>query len=179
MNLDEAQTARVRQWIDQGLKVAEVQTRLADELGVRMTYMEARFLLDDLRLKPKDPPPAPKPAGTVLGPGASAPAAAGSAAGAAPMPGAGPGGLTMTPVPEVPGAGPGGGRVAVTVDEVARPSMLVSGKVTFSDGQAAEWGIDQMGRPMLIPKKQGYRPAQSDVLEFQAALEQVLGRLGY
>lgn len=180
MNLDEAQTARVRQWIDQGLKVAEIQSRLADELGVKLTYMEARFLLDDLRLNPKDPPPPPpKPAGAVLASGAVgsvAPGPSGAPAGGPGAGAAGPGGLKLTPVPEDPAAG---GRVSVSVDEIARPNMVVSGKVTFSDGQAAEWGIDQMGRPMLIPKKQGYRPSQADVIAFQTELEQVLGRMGY
>ena len=184
MNLDEAQTARVRQWIDQGLKVAEVQSRLAEELGVRLTYMEARLLLDDLRLKPKDPPPAPKPSGAVLGAsggpaggppaGPSAPMSSGpSGRGGGPGPGGDPG-LRTAPL----GDAPAEGRVSVTVDEIARPSMVVSGKVTFSDGQTAEWGIDQMGQPMLIPKKQGYRPSRPDVLAFQTELEQVLGRMG-
>jgi hypothetical protein len=74
MNLDESQTARVREWIGQGLKVADVQTRLADEFGVRLTYMEARLLLDDLKLRPKDAPrpvllAGPRAGGAMTGPG--------------------------------------------------------------------------------------------------------------
>ena len=63
MNLDEAQTARVREWIEQGLKVSDIQTRLAQELGIHLTYMDARLLLDDLKLRPKDPPPSAAPSG--------------------------------------------------------------------------------------------------------------------
>ncbi|MFN0067414.1 MAG: hypothetical protein ACKVYV_07225, partial [Limisphaerales bacterium] len=79
MKLDPAQEATVQQWIQDGLKVAEIQTRLADELGVKLTYMEARFLLDDLKLKPKDAP-APVVSATVATPAGPVPPAAGKPA---------------------------------------------------------------------------------------------------
>ena len=60
-NLDNAQRQKVAAWINEGLKLAEIQKRLESELGLRLTYLEVRFLVDDLKLKPKDPPP-PKPA---------------------------------------------------------------------------------------------------------------------
>ena len=182
MNLDEAQVAKVRQWIEEGRKAAEIQTRLQDELGVKMTYAEVRFLLGDLQLKPKDLPKAPTP---ILG-GGGPPPQGGPAAGGpgrSPVPGPGLAGgpaAPQQPLTTAPLDGPpSGGRVSVSLDEIARPNMVVSGKVTFSDGQQAEWGIDQMGRPMLMPKQTGYRPSQADVMDFQAELEQVLGRLGY
>ncbi len=185
MNLDEAQVDKVRQWIDEGRKAAEIQTRLQDELGIKMTYAEVRFLLGDLQLKPKDLPkaatpilggPVPSQAVPPMGaPGRPAVPAVGAGPGPGPVPGAVPEGLTTAPLD----GPPSGGRVAVSLDEIARPNMVVSGKVTFSDGQQAEWGIDQMGRPTLMPKQTGYRPSQADVLDFQAELEQVLGRLGY
>ncbi|MGE3309074.1 MAG: hypothetical protein AB7O66_03820 [Limisphaerales bacterium] len=184
MNLDEAQMSRVRAWIDQGLKVAEVQSRLAEEFGVRLTYMEARFLLDDLQLKPKDPvaPPAPAPTQAAgANPASMRPAGA---------PGAGPGGPGLAgpsggplgggPLP-LPGPGPVGalGKVSVSTDAIARPGALVSGKVTFSDGQAADWQMDQYGRLGVAPKTPGYKPSQADVAGFQAELEAALARLGY
>ncbi|NDE99077.1 MAG: hypothetical protein EB034_12490 [Verrucomicrobia bacterium] len=57
MNLTDAQKQQISTWLDEGLKVADVQKKMIAELGVTMTYMEVRFLLDDLRLKPKDPEP--------------------------------------------------------------------------------------------------------------------------
>jgi hypothetical protein len=57
MNLDDAQRQKVTEWIAQGLKLSDIQTRLASELGIRMTYMEARLLVDDLKLTPKDAEP--------------------------------------------------------------------------------------------------------------------------
>jgi len=54
MNLDDEQKRKVTEWIAQGLKLSEIQKRLGDELGLRLTYMEARLLVDDLKLMPKD-----------------------------------------------------------------------------------------------------------------------------
>src|SRR2546430_16548730 len=54
MSLDNAQRRTVADWIAQGQKLSEIQKRLADELGVHLTYMEVRLLVDDLRLTPKD-----------------------------------------------------------------------------------------------------------------------------
>ncbi|MBL9137723.1 MAG: hypothetical protein JNK85_17760 [Verrucomicrobiales bacterium] len=171
MNLDEAQSARVREWIDQGMKVAEIQTRLADEFGVKLTYMEARLLLDDLKLRPKDA--APKAATPVLSatPSPSAPASPSATPGSAPA-------APLKTSPLNPGAA-GSGKVAVSLDEIARPGALVSGKVTFSDGETAGWQLDQYGRLGVIPKKAGYKPPQADMAEFQAELESVLSRMGF
>ena len=55
MNLDESQKKTVSAWITDGLKLADIQKRLGTELGVNLTYMEVRMLVDDLKLMPKDP----------------------------------------------------------------------------------------------------------------------------
>ena len=159
MTLDDTQRKKVAQWITEGLKLSEIQNRLASELGVRMTYMDVRFLVDDLKLTPKDAEP-PKPIATAL------PASPAST----PAPGAG----SENPAP------PGGatGNVSVAVDQLARPGAVVSGKVTFSDGKQAEWYIDQGGRLGLTPQQAGYRPSPADLQQFQTALEAELGRLG-
>ena len=136
-------------WIEEGLKLAEIQKRLETEMGLRVTYLEVRLLVDDLKLKPKDPAPPPKPV---------------------PAPG-------EIPAPEAATAGPPG-RVSVTVDQLARPGALVSGKVTFSDGKSADWVLDQSGRLGLVPGEKGYKPPAADVQEFQIALQQELQKLG-
>jgi len=161
MKLDEPQRLAVAKWIAEGAKLAEIQNRLAAEFGLKLTYMEARFLVDDLKLVPKDPEPpkAPEP------------------------PAAKP--LETKPVPaeealddEIP-APVGGGKVSVTVDQIMRPGSLISGKVTFSDGQLADWYLDQAGRLGVVPKQQGYKPAAADVQEFQLALQREVQKLGY
>ena len=55
--MTEEQRKLVAAWISEGAKLAEIQNRLIAEFGLRLTYMEARFLVDDLKLTPKDPEP--------------------------------------------------------------------------------------------------------------------------
>src|SRR5690348_2986466 len=149
MNLDEAQRKTVTEWIGQGLKLSEIQNRLNSELGLRLTYMEVRLLVDDLKLTPKDIEK-PKPVQSALNP-ESTPAAKDAPAPKAP--------------PNEQEAGAAGG-VSVSVDHLARPGAVVSGKVTFSDGNRAEWYLDQTGRLGLVPQQQGYRPPASDLQQF-------------
>jgi hypothetical protein len=153
MNLDEAQRKKVAEWIAAGAKLSEIQIRLAAELNVKLTYMEVRLLVDDLKLTPKDPEP-PK----VVAPPPEA----------------------AKPAPEKPAAAPAtiAGGVSVTVDQLTRPGSVVSGKVTFSDGQAADWYLDQTGRLGVVPKQPGYKPSAADVQQFQVALQSELARLG-
>ncbi len=169
MNLIDAQKQQVSAWLEQGLKVADVQKKMAAELGVTMTYMEVRFLLDDLRLKPKDPEPPkqPAPASPIAPASSIAPASAG-----APAPIAGVGAAPAA-------AAPGLGGVKLSVDTLARPGTVVSGKVTFSDGQTADWYLDQMGRMGVVPAQKGYKPSQADVMDFQEQLQMELQKLGF
>ena len=162
MNLTEEQRQRVSVWISQGAKLSEIQGRLASEFSVKLTYMETRFLVDDLKLVPKDPEP-PKVAEL------SAPD---KKATPPPTPGES---LDDEPAP-LP---PGGGKVSITVDQITRPGAIVSGKVTFSDRQTADWYLDQMGRLGVVPKQQGYKPSAADVQDFQIALQQEVAKLGF
>ncbi|HXC37109.1 MAG TPA: hypothetical protein VNV43_14620 [Candidatus Acidoferrales bacterium] len=154
MNLSEEQRQRVTTWISAGAKLSDVQNRLNHEFGLKLTYMETRFLVDDLKLTPKDPEP-PK--------------------------------SEKPPIPEVkkpdeekksPPEAVKPGEVSVNVDQIARPGAVVSGKVTFSDGQKAEWYLDQTGRLGVIPGQQGYKPSAADVQEFQMSLQEHLQRMG-
>jgi hypothetical protein len=157
MNLDEAQRQKVAAWIAGGAKLSEIQTRLASELGLKLTYMEVRLLVDDLKLTPKDPEP----------PKVAAPAANQTKPAA-----------EKTAPPPAPAAKTAGG-VSVTVDQLARPGAIVSGKVAFSDGQQADWYLDQTGRLGVAPQQQGYKPSAADVQQFQAALEKDISRMGF
>jgi hypothetical protein len=155
--LTDEQKAQVTRWVQEGASLADVQKRLASEFSLSLTYMDARFLLDDLNLTIKD---APKVSPSVdLGKAAPPPGAPG------PLPGA-----------DVPGPA---SRVRVVVDKIVRPGSVVSGSVTFSDGQTADWQLDQTGRLGLVPKTKGYQPKPADVQEFQYALQDELARLGY
>ena len=161
MTLDETQRKKVAGWIADGMKLSEIQNRLASELGVRMTYMDVRLLVDDLKLTPKDPEP-PKPA--------TPPAAPAAAPAEKPKNDLK---LDQAPAPEGSVSG-----VSVSVDHLARPGAVISGKVSFSDGKKADWYIDQTGRLGLVPQEAGYRPPAADVQQFQIALEAELSKMG-
>jgi hypothetical protein len=156
MNLDETQRQTVAKWISEGAKLSEIQKRLL-ELGVKLTYMEVRFLVDDLRLTPKDPEP-PK---IVAPPIAAAPTK-----------------LTAEKNPAPEGTLPASG-VSVSVDQIAKPGAVVSGTVKFSDGQTADWYLDQTGRLGVVPKTAGYKPSAADVQEFQIVLQSEIAKLGF
>lgn len=162
-SLSPEQQTTARQWIADGMKLSDFQRRLETDFALRLTYMEVRFLIDDLKVVPKDPEPPKAP------PSAS------------PEPASGPASTAPVEPDEVvpPEGGPAGGDVQVTVDAVTRPNAMVSGRVRFSDGKGAAWLIDTYGRPGLVADEKGYRPSQPDLMAFQAALERELSRLGF
>jgi len=163
MNLDDTQLKQVAEWIAQGLKISEIQSRLAADLAVSMTYMDVRLLVDDLKLTPKDVE-RPKPVETALqAPASAAPAPADA----------------RRPAAQSPAGPPNPAGVSLSVDQVARPGAVVSGKVSFSDGNTADWYFDQTGRLGLIPQQPGYRPAAADLQQFQTALDAELSKLGF
>jgi len=166
MNLDDSQRKRVAEWIGQGLKLSEIQNRLNTELGLSLTYIEVRLLVDDLKLTPKDierVKPAQSPLTASGAPSTGTPPAAGKPPSGAPK------GAENSAAP---------GKVSLSVDTLARSGAVVSGKVTFSDGNKADRYLDQAGRLGLVSEKTGYRPPAADVQDFQAALETELSKIG-
>lgn len=167
MTLTDSQKDQARRWLADGMKLSEFQKQLEKEFKLQMTYMEVRFLVDDLKVLPKDPEPPVKPEP-----------------------------VTPVPLPVVPEAGenhgegvdnsgvvpneiPGEtGSVELTVDPVTRPGTIVSGRVKFSDGQMCGWYLDQRGALGLAPETKGYRPPNTDLQQFQIALERELMKLG-
>ncbi len=146
MLLTDEQKNAVALWVAEGATLADVQRRLKDELGVGLTYMDVRFLVDDLKLQLKEQPRQSEAVDRL---------AAAKQEGDSERQGA-------------PSAG-----VRVTMDAVTRASALASGKVTFSDGETADWMLDQTGRLGLNPTKPGYRPTETDIMAFQSELQRV------
>ena len=150
MDLSEAQKQTVSAWISEGLGLSEVQVRLKSEFDIALTYMEVRFLVDDLDLKLQDPEEPEKKE--------DAPEAA------------------LDANAELVGSESG---VSVEVDPIQRQGAVVSGSVTFSDGQKGTWQIDQAGRLSLSPKQEGYKPGDEDMAKFQQILQQELQNKGF
>jgi hypothetical protein len=146
MQLSDEQKNAVALWVAEGSSLADVQRRLKDELGVGLTYMDVRFLVDDLKLRLKEQPRQSEAVDRLAV-------------------------AKQEGESERQSAAPGG--VRVTMDAVTRASALASGKVTFSDGETADWMLDQTGRLGLNPMNVGYRPTEADVLAFQRELQRV------
>ncbi len=66
------------------------------------------------------------------------------------------------------------GYVDATVDGIVSPGFLASGKVTFSDGMKAFWGLDQMGRLKVDADEPSYKINDEDMIAFQEILRDKL-----
>ena len=166
MKLTDEQKEVVSRWADEDeISMGEVQKRLKSEFDVSLTYLETRFLLEDhgiaLRVKEK---PAEEPDKELGGASDDIDEVEAILDGDSDDAG---------DVWEEPGQ-QGGGGVSVTLDAVTQPQAMVSGKVSFSDGQSADWYVDQMGRLGLDPATPGYRPSEQDVMAFQQELQRVM-----
>jgi len=163
MELDSSQKKQVAQWATAGDSLSEIQRKIAEELGVKLTYMETRFLIEDLEVDLSDGEPQ-KPEDTEETPEPSAENDADE-------------------VVDLEDAGfdaeAGSGRVSVSVDKITRPGAVVSGDVTFSDGKKAGWMLDQMGQLRLIPSEEGYQPSEQDIQAFQTSLQAELQKQGF
>lgn len=114
--LSPEQVQSIRDWAEEGLDLNAIQKKLHEELGLKPTFMDTRFLLQDLDIHIKQPEPAPQPDP--------------SAAHAAPA---------DAPAPLL-------GKTQVSVDEVTPPHALIAGKVLFKSGARGVWDIDRTGR---------------------------------
>jgi hypothetical protein len=201
MTLSPEQKQTVTAWVAAGDSLGVIQKKLSEQLKISMTYMDVRFLVDDLGLELKNAVmPAVDPKADLS---KARPAAPGSAekktglfdklkkavgAGGDDAPGsADPEALAEDEAdlgPEaaddLTGAVPAGaGGVKVELDRVVRPGSAVSGTVAFSDGTNGKWALDQFGRLMLDTGKKGYQPSAGDVQAFQRELSLQLQRHGF
>jgi len=181
MTLSPEQKQAVAAWVAAGDNLSVIQKKLIQEYKLSLTYMDVRFLVDDLNLSLKDP--APK-LDTDLG---KAPAAAEAPARVPEKKGfldkakekLGLGGEPED-LPEEDVAPLGGGSVSVTVDRATLlPGAIASGTVTFSDGVTGKWMVDNYGRPGFTEISQpGYRPSPADGQAFMQELTAALQKRG-
>jgi hypothetical protein len=195
MTLTPEQKQTVASWVTAGDNLSTVQKKLSEQFQLSLTYMDVRFLVDDLGLELKNA--APKLT-TDLGKAAPAGPAGGTAA---------PEkksfldkakeklGLARDDTDDLQAdvaeddladeagdfAAPPGGAVKIAVDNVTLiPGALASGTVTFSDGVTGKWIVDNMGRPGLTEISQpGYRPSPADGQAFMQELSHALQKKGF
>jgi hypothetical protein len=165
MTLTPEQKQKVSEWVAAGDNLYAVQKKLVEVLKVSMTYMDVRFLVDDLNLELKDPAPKADASDVSKTPAPKAPATP-AVADAAPA-------EEEFPEDAVP---PTGAAVQVTVDKVnLNPNAMATGTVTFPDGVTGKWMVDLQGRPGLIDVSQpGYRPSPANAQAFMQELSLAL-----
>ena len=158
MELSDAQIAAVTKWILEGRSLADVQRSLREDLGISMTYMDVRFLVDDLDIEvAKKEPEAPELSEVEAVED-----------------------VTAEPAEAELVEESANGAVTVDVDAIMRPGSLVSGTVVFSDGVSLGWQLSAAGQLGLIPGDDPeYRPRPEDLQSFQSQLEEVLRKKGF
>jgi hypothetical protein len=158
MELSDAQKVAVTQWIQEGRSLADVQRSLRDDFEISITYMDVRFLVDDLNIAVvEDESEAPEEPEMEAGEDA-----------------------TTEPAEAALVDEGGNGAVTVDVDAIPRPGSLVNGTVVFSDGVSLGWQLSAAGQLGLIPGDDPeYRPNPEDVQSFQSQLEEVLRKKGF
>ena len=151
MKLSDEQKAVVSQWVSEGKSIANIQNLLKEHFHLGLTYMDVRFLVDDLGVVYKD---SNEIAEEIEDKESKIEAA-------------------TEENNETVG-------VIVDVDAVIRPGSLVSGNVKFSDGVALGWQLTSTGQLGLIPGEDPeYRPSNEDLQAFQTQLQEVLKEKGF
>ena len=189
MKLEPSQEEFVRRLAAEGASLSDIQARLADEQGVRLSYLDTRLLLIelgvDLAEKPEKKRSAPADISTPAAGdyGAAPPLGAGAQAGEAGDDAGDPGDDGFAAPDSTDGDGTDGaagdagatGAVKVDLDRIQRPGFAASGAVTCSDGVKGQWGIDDYGRLALaFPDNKGYRPSAADQQAFMDELRNLL-----
>jgi hypothetical protein len=64
-------------------------------------------------------------------------------------------------------------------DQVPIPGALISGQVTFSDGQDASWSLDRTGHLGLSGPPKSYMPPKQDIPSFQEQLDLLLQQVEF
>ena len=192
MELTDTQKEAVASWFTSGASLDEIQKRIKSEFGIHMTYLDVRLMVAEL--------PQPVEAGEAdgAGEGEAGEREAGEGTKTTRTP------KTPRTEPlecdqefsDGPESHKGEGKAlpegeespegeecpegqalpapTVTIDALMLPGTLASGDVTFSDGKAGKWYLDQMGRLGIGNLPEGYRPSPTDAALFQ---QQLMGLL--
>lgn len=143
-SLTPEQKETIAGWVAAGDDLNAVQKRLLSELSLNATFMDTRFLVMDLGLEIQTP---------------------------------------VEPEPEKPDetAAPGAAvepevlsGLQVMIDDDPIPGCMISGVVTFSDGERGMWYVDTAGRPGLEADTPGYQPSSDDIEAFQIKLRNMI-----
>ncbi len=153
MSLTDSQKEAVSNWIAEGKSLADVQRLLREEFSISMTYMDVRFLIDDLNISMEEKTEEVENAD---------------------------GDSEKVEEPEVVEEG-FGHSVNVDVDAVTPPGALMSGSATFSDGVTLGWQLLANGQLGLTPgdDNPAYRPSAEDMEDFRIQMDGIIRKKGF
>lgn len=176
MSLSPEQTQTVAQWVRDGASLSDVQKRIREEFQLSMTYMDVRFLVDDLDLTLIDPAPKADASDVSKTPPPKAPAPEKKSLIDRAKEKLGLAEDEAEAVEDLPAVG----GVHLEVDNVTLiPGALASGTVVFSDGVRGKWIVDNYGRPGFTEiSQEGYRPSPEDAQDFMRELSAALQKKG-
>lgn len=160
--LSEDQALLISQWAANGAQLTDIQKRLEDEMEFRLSYMDTRFLILDLGVEIRNL--AQEQAETEQSEQDEVAKSESDAKNGEE--------LTEDDIEVLPPSA--GGNVKVSVDDIARPGLMASGRVTFAGGQGGMWYVDEMGRLGIDPEVEGYQPSEADIMAFQRELQLVM-----
>lgn len=135
-DLSQEQKSLIEQWVNEGQDFNALQKSINNQFGLKLTFMDTRFLILDMGLqiqtKEEDPSETREPA------------------------------LTTTK---------GTGQLELSISEITRPGMAVSGDVIFPSGAFGIWFIDSQYRIGIDPDASSPEPTEKDMNSFQTEIK--------
>lgn len=144
MKLNEEQISQIKKILAEGASISDVQKYISENFSLSMTFMDTRFLLDDLDLEIKKEEKLAENKGDDS--------------------------LDLNKQEE-PQAMQG---VQVELSPIQELGTLASGTARFSDGVSVKWFVDESGQIGITGAPQGYAPSQEDAMQFQDTLRNML-----
>ena len=159
-SLSDDQISTIKAWAESGDVLADIQRKMNDDMEIKVTYLETRFMLEDLKIELL-PEPEPEPEEEDSTEEASPEAEDGEAA--------------DDPADEKI---PTEDEAVVSIDKIQKPGALISGKVTFAGGLTTPWWLDQMGQLGMEPFDEDFKPSEAQLMSFQKELQAAIQKSG-
>jgi hypothetical protein len=157
--------AFIRDSLNQGMSLSDVQKALAEQFDIRMTYLDLRMVAAELEVdwKKQDKPAPAKKEEVVEKDTADSQEEDWDE--------------EDNDLADGTGDAPSSvaGKTKVTISKLIRPGAAISGDVEFSSGAKGEWYVDNMGRVGFNPAEGSGQPNHNDLREFQKELQKALG----
>jgi len=167
MDFTDEQISTLKESAENGAQLNELQSIIQDTFGKSITYMETRFLISDLGIEISSQTPETE----------SAVPSTDFSVNSEPSINLEEQGLhnedtDLHNEEEILDSG-----VSISIDDSPEPGTLLSGTVIWSDGEKAQWLIDETGGLDMKTEDPNYQPSNSDIESFQTNLREMIDKL--